>query len=203
MAVTPGDLTHMVAELLAIPLNTVKNYDRKLMEAGLRSKKGHGRGSAIMTPSDAVSLLIGAACVGCEINKIASAVKVARALPFEGADTNRKVADPDLLLLSKVLNREASKLAAFGPAMDAVMSHLVATGDENTVFSFQITIVAGAPAVATILISGKPFGKGKELHFVQVRGLAGKLLGPSLMVRSEVNWEVTMGIANLLASRAA
>ena len=53
MPLTPADLAGVVAEALGLPLTTVKNYDRKLMEAGLRTKKGHGRGSALMGPKDA------------------------------------------------------------------------------------------------------------------------------------------------------
>jgi hypothetical protein len=204
MAVTPGDLTRTVAELLALPPNTVKNYDRKLMEAGLRSKKGHGRGSAMMTPPDAVSLLIGAACVGCEINKIASVVKMARNLPWPEF-TSIKTDDPELQSLCKFLKRGASAFKAFGPAMDAIMSHLVETGDEETVFSFQITTAAGAPLFATILVSGGPFAQGKvqKLHFAKFQGLGKKMHTPALQVRCEVNWEVTLAVANLLASRAA
>lgn len=207
MAVTPGDLTRTVADLLALPLNTVKNYDRKLMEAGLRSKKGHGRGSATMTPEDAVSLLIGAACVGFEITKIASAVQSVRALPWpedDKADLSSNTHDPELQSLSKFLKRDASELRAFGRAMDSIMSYLVESGDQNTVFSFQITTAAGVPLVATILISGSPFEEGKvqRLHFLQLQGLGKKMLAPALRVISEVNWEVTLAVANLLSSRA-
>ena len=42
-AARPG--FHGTATLLNMPVNTVKNYDRKLMEAGLRTKRGlTGRG---------------------------------------------------------------------------------------------------------------------------------------------------------------
>jgi hypothetical protein len=207
MAITPGDLTHTVAKLLALPLNTVKNYDRKLMEAGMRSKKGHGRGSATMTPADAVSLLIGAACVGCEINKIASAVKSARNLPWSADQLVPKASAPmtsALQSLCKFLKREPSEFRAFGPAMDAIMAHLVEMGDEDTGFSFEITTAAGTPVAATIMVSGEPFARKQvqELHFWHGRGFK-KILSPALLVKSEVNWEVTEAVANLLASRDA
>src|SRR6476660_797028 len=58
MPITPQDLVSTVATLLDMPVNTVKNYDRQLMEAGLRTKKGHGRGSAIMTMRDDAMLVM-------------------------------------------------------------------------------------------------------------------------------------------------
>ena len=57
MPLTPADLVAIVAADLGLPVTTVRNYDRKLMEAGLRTKKGHGRGSALMGPKDAAVLL--------------------------------------------------------------------------------------------------------------------------------------------------
>jgi hypothetical protein len=69
--------------------------------------------------------------------------------------------------------------------------------------SLIVAPAPGEPLVATILVSGKLFNKGKvqKLHFAQVKGLGKKMLAPSLQVRSEVNWEVTLGVANLLARR--
>src|SRR4051794_23436602 len=81
MPITPQDLVAATAELLNLPVNTVKNYDRQLMEAGLRTKKGHGRGSAIMTFRDAAMLLV-AIAASDEIGRTAEFTSMARKLPI-------------------------------------------------------------------------------------------------------------------------
>jgi len=81
MPITPQDLVSTVATLLDMPVNTVKNYDRKLMEAGLRTKKGHGRGSAIMSPRDAAMLLVAIAS-NDEITRAAEGTSKTRELPL-------------------------------------------------------------------------------------------------------------------------
>ncbi|HVT26637.1 MAG TPA: hypothetical protein VHE81_01335 [Lacipirellulaceae bacterium] len=54
---TPGELVKAVAEVLGMPEMNVIYYDRKLVEAGLRSKHGRGRGAAHVTSRDAAHLL--------------------------------------------------------------------------------------------------------------------------------------------------
>lgn len=54
---TPGQLVRVVADVLGIPEATMVVYDRRLVAEGLRSKAGHGRGSAQVTVRDAAHLL--------------------------------------------------------------------------------------------------------------------------------------------------
>ena len=55
---TPGQLVHTVSKVLGIPQATVVQYDRNLVEAGLRTKGGRGLSAARVTSQDAASLLI-------------------------------------------------------------------------------------------------------------------------------------------------
>src|SRR5258708_29518275 len=98
-----------------MPVNTVKNYDRQLMEAGLRSKKGHGRGSAIMTPRDAGMLLVAIASSE-EIGRSVECVSKARKLPLDSR------ADPSILC--KLIGGARGDYATFGASIDAIMGHL-------------------------------------------------------------------------------
>ena len=53
----PRELVELIAEAVGIPATTLTVYDRTLLEAGLRSKRGRGRGAAEVTPRDAAHLL--------------------------------------------------------------------------------------------------------------------------------------------------
>src|ERR1700680_4344941 len=55
---TPGELVHIIANVLGIPEATVVQYDRNLAAAGLRTKGGRGRSAAKVTSRDAANLLI-------------------------------------------------------------------------------------------------------------------------------------------------
>lgn len=54
---TPGELVHVLAEALGVPEATVVVHDRNLLGAGLRSRKGRGRGAPNVTARDIASLL--------------------------------------------------------------------------------------------------------------------------------------------------
>lgn len=58
LVATPGELVRVVAASLGVPETLVLQADRKLSEAGLRSKGGRGRSSVRITARDAASLLI-------------------------------------------------------------------------------------------------------------------------------------------------
>lgn len=54
---SPGELVHVIAEVLGIPEPTVTVHDRNLAVAGLRKKGGRGTSAAKMTLADAAALL--------------------------------------------------------------------------------------------------------------------------------------------------
>jgi len=54
---TPGELVHVLAEALGVPEATLVVHDRNLLGAGLRSKKGRGRGAPDVTARDIAHLL--------------------------------------------------------------------------------------------------------------------------------------------------
>jgi hypothetical protein len=54
---TPGQLMHALHAATGIPLPTIVDLDRKLVKAGLRTKRGRGLNAAQMTPRDAARLL--------------------------------------------------------------------------------------------------------------------------------------------------
>ena len=53
----PRELVETMADALGIPATTLVVYDRSLLEAGLRSKHGRGRGAPVVTARDAAHLL--------------------------------------------------------------------------------------------------------------------------------------------------
>lgn len=55
---TPGDLVTAVAQALALQVGTVRQYDRSLAEAGLRTSGGRGRSAPEVTSGDAARLFI-------------------------------------------------------------------------------------------------------------------------------------------------
>lgn len=55
---TPGFLVSLMAAATGIPVQTVRDTDRKLSEAGLRKKGGRGRSAATMGARDAAVLLL-------------------------------------------------------------------------------------------------------------------------------------------------
>jgi len=55
---TPGQMVRRVAEALRLPEPMVVMVDRKLSEAGLRTKSGRGKSAAKMTASDIANLLV-------------------------------------------------------------------------------------------------------------------------------------------------
>ncbi len=64
---TPGEMVRRMAEALSLPEPMVVMVDRKLSEAGLRTKGGRGKSAAQMTASDIANLLI--AVIGSSMMK--------------------------------------------------------------------------------------------------------------------------------------
>jgi hypothetical protein len=140
MPLTPADLATIVAEALNLPLATVKNYDRKLMEAGLRTKKGHGRGSALMGPRDA-AVLLAAIASSDEIARVSESVRWLYDMPYmpppDKTDSGL-IRIPELSsgrepaklsFLSDLIGVDEKAIDTFGAALVAVMEHLVSNSN--------------------------------------------------------------------------
>jgi hypothetical protein len=76
---TLSDLVSVLAKTTGLPPATVFAYGRFAREAGLISQKGHGRGAAQMTPTDAANLLIAVAGTGVA-KEAGAAIKAFRSL---------------------------------------------------------------------------------------------------------------------------
>ena len=192
MSITPQDLVSTVASLLNMPVNTVKNYDRQLMEAGLRTKKGHGRGSAIMTPRDAGMLLMAIASSE-EISRAVECVSKVRELPST-------VGDPSILC--KVIGGSRGDYATFGVTVDAIMKHL-AENDRDETAAFEVLIYSGEPFFATVAILHKHSEKQHSFNFgrsdEEVKSLVVSRRG--LGVRRAIFGNATSYLAACIAGR--
>jgi hypothetical protein len=204
MSITPQDLVSKVAMLLNMPVNTVKNYDRKLMEAGLRTKKGHGRGSAIMNSDDAAMLLVAIASSD-EISLAAQCAPTARKIPFASKSdqrmrNNNEVDRLNRAAMSNLCHITGSRLrdcVTFGGAIDVIMKHLV-DQERDTLFSFQVESISGAPLAATIQILGEK--KNETIDFYRW-GTAKQFISSGLHVRRAVPGSTLSRIAALIAGR--
>jgi hypothetical protein len=150
MTLTPQGLVETVAYYLGLPESRVKNYDRKLMEAGLRTKKGHGRGSAIMTMNDAAMLLIAIASTD-EVNDAVTTAAYVRDFPLHES------ADPTPLLA--LINADTRGIKRFGPALCEVMNYLASNDDpKDTFLAMKVTLAAEVPVWARIILQDKRRG---------------------------------------------
>jgi hypothetical protein len=142
---TPRDLVKCISEALGVPISVVANMDRKLMEAGLRTKKGHGRGSAIMTYADAsMDILAVAATVG-EISRAPEYVAMVRALPLH------KDSHPDMLKLCAIIGGSPREYKNFGAAVDGIMRHAVRAKHGAEDLDLEISIASEKPLMASIV----------------------------------------------------
>jgi len=149
MTLTPQGLVETVALYLGMSESRVKNYDRKLMEAGLRTKKGHGRGSAIMTTNDAAMLLIAIASTD-EVNDAATTAAHLRDFPLHESS------DPGALL--ELINADAREIKKFGPAVCKVMDYLASDDTEGAFLTMNVTLAGGIPVWAKIILYNKKTG---------------------------------------------
>jgi hypothetical protein len=76
---TLSELVSVLAKTTGLPPATVFAYGRFAREAGLISQKGHGRGAAQMSPTDAANLLIAVAGTGVT-KEAGAAIKAFRSL---------------------------------------------------------------------------------------------------------------------------
>lgn len=197
MALTPQALVEIVAGCLQLPVSTVRNFDRRLMESGLRTKKGHGRGSAIMTASDAANLLISLAATG-ELRQVATCVKRTRELPIcgtpEGAEGSYSE-DEELIQLASVIGCTLDALASFGTALDAVMNFLVQNPGQKGLFTFSVDSVGGSSLTAAIIITHQTSDGLKMIEF-RGGGTVDRYIANALRVKRYVSGTVLSHIAS-------
>jgi hypothetical protein len=197
MSMTPQALVEAVATSLTMPDSRVKNYDRQLMEAGLRTKKGHGRGSAIMTMRDAAMLVI-AIMSADEVNH--AAVNAAHLSDFphrELEGTN------NLAPLIKITGRKPHDFKKFGSAIEAMMTHFAGTADasldDEYHITFEATLMAGIPIWATIEIH-----RGSRRHEIEfLKEIPADFPVGGLQVKRAVAWLALSYIAKRVAGVAA
>ena len=194
MPVTPHLLVSTVASLLHMPVSRVKNFDRKLMEAGLRTKKGHGRGSAVMNYADAAMLLVAIAST----DEISLAAKCASETFGLSLAEFRFQPTRDQSAMSSLCDRlrgEPRDYARFGNALNAAMRHLVERDyGFDCGFEFEVLTVAGFPMVAKLQLVGK-----EKAETIQYMGDTERPDG--LFVRRWVPVGALSDTANLLAGR--
>jgi hypothetical protein len=205
---TPQELVSSVATVLRLPVSKVRNFDRQLMEAGLRSKKGHGRGSAVMNYADA-AMLLAAIASSDEISHAAECVSTARKLPF--ATFSHKDEDGDDLakqiLRSSILAEIGSPrdFTTFGRAIDSVMKYLVAERRRDF-FSIEIVTVSGEPLAAYIIISsrGQIISSKHSVDRIEFyrRGTEKTFISGGLRVSRTVQGPSISGIAEIISGRA-
>jgi hypothetical protein len=212
MPLTPADLVAIVAEALSLPLTTVKNYDRKLMEAGLRTKKGHGRGSALMGPKDA-AVLLAAIASSDEIARVSESVRWLYDMPYtpppDKSDygiSGHSVQDlpggavrTKLSFLSNLIGVDEKAIDTFGAALVAVMEHLVSTPSRKYYFALEVLIGQGMglPYSAGLMVQW-PKKPSNRVNFFQSVVFRKSIRADLLITRAIVGVDA---IADALAGR--
>jgi hypothetical protein len=207
LGLTPADLSAVVAAVLGLPVNTVKNYDRRLMEAGLRTKKGHGRGSAIMGPEEA-ALLIAAVAASDDASQAPECVRKLYSLPFPGVT-------PETSFLGEIIGAEEKALNTFGKALVAIMKYLVARPDYTHEFGFEVSIHGGVPYAVDLQIYERTptrFPADFDINAFDINAVKNPrtieffrsnqlLFTPGLVVKKYVFHVLVTGLADVLAER--
>ena len=194
---TPKALVSCVSKALGVSASTVANIDRKLMEAGLRTKKGHGRGSAIMTYVDASMDIVAVAATAEEITRAPECTANARALPFV------KDYKSELARLCAVIGGSPREYTTFGAVMDGIMRNAVKTQSETPCISFELTIARGEPLLAMVSLADDRAGEPDvvEIEFFHPGTLA-TLLNTGLTMTRFVNREASQTVANCIGQPA-
>ena len=194
MPTTPGELVSKVAFLLRMPEARVKNFDRKLMEAGLRTKKGHGRGSAVMSSADAAMLLVAIASSD-EVGFAELSTPMTRRFPVAPDEYQPNGSSSAALAsLCAKIGGKPSDYSNFGDAIDAVMDHLV-NCDRDYQFSFRVGASGQLPLSAEIIL----FDEEGAKRICFLHGLGKYSSG--LYVERMVPPSALAGIASMLGGR--
>jgi hypothetical protein len=187
VSITPAELVATVAAVLGIPY------------AGLRTKKGHGRGSALMGAEDAAVLL--AAIASCdEIRRAADCVQTLYALPFAGRTSNhRRNEYEDISFLCGAIGRTEKEVNTFGKAIVAIMHHLIGKADSKHYFGFDVWIAGGAPQAAELIITTPK--KTRRIEFYR-KGEILKTVDACLIVKRQIIGSAMVVVSNVLAERS-
>jgi hypothetical protein len=194
MPTTPHDLVSKVADLLRMPVSRVKNFDRKLMEAGLRTKKGHGRGSAIMNSRDATMLLVAIASSD-EVGFAAHSTPMTRRFPL--ARDEHQPTGPASAALASLCDRiggRPSDYSNFGDAIDAIMNHLV-DRERDYKFLFRVGTAGQLPLTAEIVLFDE-----EEVKRIRFMHMLGEVMS-GLSVERMIPPSALSGIASQIAGR--
>jgi hypothetical protein len=202
MALTPQALVEIVAQDLQLPISAVRNSDRRLMEAGLRTKKGHGRGSAIMTPTDAATLLI-ALAASDEISRVADCVIRARELPIwcvsslASVSTGQKKSfstDKEVIQVARILRCKSAALATFGSTINALMRYLAHNPLQEYLFEFSVVSERFSPLTAELKLTHATTDELRRLEFC--RETVDRFMTDALRVTRSVPGKVLSHIAS-------
>jgi hypothetical protein len=210
MSLTPADLVAIVAEALSLPLTTVKNYDRKLMEAGLRTKKGHGRGSALMGPKD-VAVLLAAIASSDEIARVSESVRWLYEMPYTPPPDKSDYGGfpvqvlpggavrTKLSFLSDLIGVDEKAIDTFGTALVAMMEHLVSTPSRKYYFALEVLIGQGMglPYSAGLIVQW-PKKPSNRVNFFQSVAFRKSIRADLMITRAIVGVDA---IADALAGR--
>ncbi len=204
MSMTPADLVATVACALRMPVNAVKYYDRRLMEAGLRAKKGHGRGSAMMGPDDA-AILIAAIAASDEISRAAECVRTLYALPYRLTPEFQLYGGtaefPELLHHRKIIGADQTQVDTFGNAFVSVMRYFAANEDITNFPALRVSIAQGQPHEAQLTIVSTT-EKVSAFHFGCAIDWANPGKPEGLRVTREIGLFTLNPVADVIAGRA-
>jgi hypothetical protein len=114
---TPGKLVGAVADAFDVSESEVTQYDRRLLEAGLRTKGGRGPSAPDVTPDDAARLII-AVLLRMPLAQTADTVKGWWHLPMV-RDVQDETAVPS------GIRKAADDWTEFGPALTAIIADCV------------------------------------------------------------------------------
>jgi hypothetical protein len=168
----PAELVQTLSAVTGLPLSTVVDIDRRLVQAGLRTKHGRGVNAARMTPLDAARLLA-AVLASPQGNAAADAVH-----RYTNTRVDKARSSDDLYGTAKL--DDLAKLPARHSFIDALaalitsvssgsIAELIATSDNG--WAPQIEVFAFTRAVrARIRIAGLPNGLTAAVEYVAAAG---------------------------------
>jgi len=189
MPITPQALVETVAMILGLAENRVKNYDRKLMEAGLRTKKGHGRGSAIMTMNDATILLLAIASTD-EINEAPTFAAYLR-------DFHLHEKFNDLTPLLNLIQGKARDFNRLGSAICAIMNYLANSDpDDDALIYLDVTLAAMVPVWASITL----IQKDRRHEIAYIKNVRTSVMGAGLQVKRSLYGFALQAVAKRVAA---
>jgi hypothetical protein len=208
---SPAQLVETVSAATGLPLATVRDMDRKLLEAKLRSKGGRGFNAPRMTPLDAARLLV--AVLGSpQSNTAAEAVmRYARTEPDRVRSSERLFAPaklPDLAALPSRMNFVEALAALIASAATGSLAKMIAASKEGWSPSIEVLAftratrgrlrIAGLPSKFTASIEYIPLAGAKPAPHRGRHALIDESIG-DLEQSRRITEQTILPIARLLA----